>query len=55
MAKGVLYFLPLTHASELLRSTMLGQVFPWLPFAGLSAFGVVFFVGCMVALKKSDV
>lgn len=54
-AKAVLYFLPLTHSSELLRATVLGQSFPWLSFAGLSIFGVAFFTGCMVALKKSSV
>jgi ABC-2 type transport system permease protein len=53
-AKAVLYFLPLTHSSELLRAAALGQVFPWLSFAGLSAFGVAFFVGCIVALKRSS-
>jgi ABC-2 type transport system permease protein len=55
VAKVVLYFLPLTHSSELLRAAVLGQAFPWLSFAGLSAFGIAFFVGCMVALKKSSV
>jgi ABC-type multidrug transport system permease subunit len=54
-AKAVLYFLPLTHSSELLRATALGQTFPWLSFVGLLAFGIVFFVGCIVALKKSSV
>ncbi len=54
-AKVVLYFLPLTHASELLRATVLGQAFPWLSFAGLLAFGTAFFVGCVVALKRSSV
>jgi ABC-type multidrug transport system permease subunit len=54
-AEAVLYFLPLTHSTELLRATVLGMPFPWLSFAGLLAFGVAFFVGCMVALKKSSV
>jgi len=54
VAKAALYFLPLTHSSEMLRSTVLGQAFPWLSFVGLSAFGVVFFVSCMIALKKSS-
>jgi ABC-2 type transport system permease protein len=54
-AKAVLYFLPLTHASELLRATVLGQAFPWLSFVGLLAFGFAFFAGCMVALKRSSV
>lgn len=55
VAKAVLYFLPLTHSSALLRATVLGQPFPWLSFVGLSAFGLAFFVGCMVALRKSSV
>jgi ABC-2 type transport system permease protein len=54
-AKAVLYFLPLTHSSELLRATVLGQAFPWLSFAGLSIYGIAFFLGCTVALKKSSV
>ena len=55
VAKAVLYLLPLTHASELLRATVLGQAFPWLSFVGLLFFGFAFFAGCMVALKKSSV
>jgi ABC-2 type transport system permease protein len=55
IVKAVLYFLPLTHSSALLRATVLGQGFPWLSFAGLVAFGATFFVGCTVALKKSSV
>jgi len=55
VAKVVLYFLPLTHASSLLRATVLGDSFPWLSFVGLVAFGLVFFAGCMFALKKSSV
>ena len=55
IAKVVLYFLPLTHSAELLRSTVLGLSFPWLSFAGLLIFGVAFFIGCIFALKKSSV
>jgi ABC-2 type transport system permease protein len=55
VAKTALYFLPLTHSSELLRATVLEQPFPWLSFVGLSVFGVVFFVGCIVSLKKTSV
>ncbi len=54
-AKAVLYFLPLTHSSELLRATVLGLPFPWLSLVALLGFGVAFFAGCMVALKKSSV
>jgi ABC-2 type transport system permease protein len=55
VAKAILYFLPLTHSSALLRATVLGQSFPWLSFVGLSVFGIVFFAGCMLVLKKSSV
>ncbi|MDR2720413.1 MAG: ABC transporter permease [Nitrososphaerota archaeon] len=55
VAKAVLYFLPLTHSAELLRATVLGLSFPWLSLVGLLAFGVTFFIGCMLALKKSSV
>lgn len=54
-AKVVLYFLPLTHASELLRSSVLGQPFPWLSFAGLSIFGLAFFVASMYVTKRNSV
>jgi len=55
VVKAVLYFLPLTHSAELLRATVLGLSFPWLSLGGLLIFGVVFFIGCMVALKKISV
>jgi len=54
-AKTVLYFLPLTHSTELLRAAVLGSPFPWLSFVGLLAFAAAFFIGCMAALKKSSV
>ncbi|MCW3984233.1 MAG: ABC transporter permease [Candidatus Bathyarchaeota archaeon] len=55
VAKAALYFLPLTHASNLLRATVLGYSFPWISLVGLVAFGCVFFAGCMLALKRSSV
>jgi ABC-2 type transport system permease protein len=54
-AKVVLYFLPLTHSSELLRATVLGQPFPWLSFIALLGFCLIFFSGCIIALKKASV
>jgi ABC-2 type transport system permease protein len=54
-AKVVLYFLPLTHSSELLRATVLGQPFPWLSLIALLGFGLIFFLGCIIALKKASV
>jgi ABC-2 type transport system permease protein len=53
--KAFLYVLPLTHSSETLRAAALGQPFPWLSFLALLAFGLVFFIGCMLALKKASV
>ncbi len=54
-AQAVLYVLPLTHASACLRAAALGQPFPWLSFAALLGFGLVFFSGSIVALKKASV
>jgi ABC-2 type transport system permease protein len=53
--KAVLYALPLTHSSETLRAAALGQPFPWLSFLALLGFGLAFFAGCMVALKRTSV
>jgi ABC-type multidrug transport system permease subunit len=53
--KAVLYFLPLTHSSECLRAAALSQPFPWLSLLALLGFGLVFFAGCMVALKRASV
>jgi ABC-2 type transport system permease protein len=53
--KAALYVLPLTHSSESLRATALGQPFPWLSFLALMGFGLVFFAGCMLALKRASV
>jgi ABC-2 type transport system permease protein len=54
-AKAALYVLPLTHSSETLRATALGQPFPWLSFLALLGFGMIFFAGCMLALKRASV
>ena len=53
--KAVLYVLPLTHSSENLRAAALGQPFPWLSFFALIGFGLVFFLGCLLALKRTNV
>lgn len=53
--KVVLYFLPLTHSSQCLRAAALSQPFPWLSLLALLGFGLVFFAGCMVALKRASV
>jgi len=49
----VLYVSPLTHACLCLRSSALGQPFPWASIVVLVAFGVAFFALCFVALKKA--
>jgi ABC-2 type transport system permease protein len=53
--KAVLYMLPLTHSSQCLRAAALGQSFPWLSFLTLLGFGLIFFAGCMLALKRASV
>jgi ABC-type multidrug transport system permease subunit len=55
IVKAVLYLLPLTHSSQTLRAVALGQPFPWLSFLALLGFGLVFFSGCMMALKRTSV
>jgi ABC-type multidrug transport system permease subunit len=55
VAKILLYLLPLTHSADILRSTALGLSFPWLSFACLLIFGVIFFIGGLLTLKKSSV
>ena len=49
----ILSLSPLTHACLCLRASILGQPFPWLSIFILTAFGVVFFILCFVALKRS--
>ncbi|MDG6223484.1 MAG: ABC transporter permease [Candidatus Bathyarchaeota archaeon] len=53
--KIVLYFLPLTHASESLRAITLQQAFPWLSIVALLCYAGFFFAMSMVALKRSSV
>jgi ABC-2 type transport system permease protein len=53
--KAVLYLLPLTHSSECLRATTLGQAFPWFSFAALLCFGVFFLAGSMWLLKRASI
>ena len=50
----ILYLSPLTHASLILRASILGQPFPWLSLFILAAFGIAFFALCFVALKRSS-
>ncbi|MCW4034176.1 MAG: ABC transporter permease [Candidatus Bathyarchaeota archaeon] len=50
-----LYCLPLTHSSQCLRAATLGQPFPWFSLLALIVFGLLFFAGSMIALKRSSV
>jgi ABC-2 type transport system permease protein len=54
-AQVVLYVLPLTHTSLCLRAAALAQPFPWLSFVALLGFGIIFFLGCIIALKRASV
>jgi ABC-2 type transport system permease protein len=53
--KAILYLLPLTHSSQCLRAAALGQPFPWLSLLAMLGFGLTFFSGCMIALKRASV
>jgi ABC-2 type transport system permease protein len=50
----ILSLSPLTHACLCLRASTLGQPFPWFSLFVLMAFGVVFFILCFIALKRSN-
>ena len=50
----ILFLSPLTHACLCLRASILGQPFPWISLFVLAAFGIVFFILCFVALKRSS-
>ncbi len=52
--KAVLYLFPLTHSSQCLRASALGQAFPWMSFLALLSFGLAFFAGCMWLLKRTS-
>ena len=53
--KVVLYIIPLTHSSQCLRAVTLGQPFPWLSLLAIVGFGLAFFVGCMMVLRRASV
>ncbi|TFH22199.1 ABC transporter [Candidatus Bathyarchaeota archaeon] len=50
----IIYLSPLTHACLCLRASVLGQPFPWFSLFTLTVFGVLFFILCFVALKRSN-
>lgn len=51
----ILHILPLTHSSQCLRAVTLGQPFPWLSLLALGGFGLTFFLGCIIALRRASV
>jgi ABC-2 type transport system permease protein len=53
--KVVLYILPLTHSSQCLRAVTLGQPFPWLSLLVIVGFGLAFFLGCVLVLRRASV
>ena len=53
--KVILYIIPLTHSSQCLRAVTLGQPFPWLSLLAIVGFGLVFFLGCMLVLRRTSV
>lgn len=54
-AQAVIYALPLTNSSQCLRAAVLQQEFPWLSLLAITAYGLVFFVGCILAVERSSV
>ena len=47
-----IYLMPLLHSNRCLRAEALGQTFPWISFLVLIAFGFVFFLACLFALRR---
>ena len=52
-ARSILYFLPLTHASNAIRAAALGQNVDLCSFIVLAAIGVVFFVIALFTANKA--
>jgi ABC-2 type transport system permease protein len=50
--QGIISVLPLTHAAQTLRAEALDQPFPWISLIILIAFGLVFFSGSIMALRR---
>ncbi|MCL0036690.1 ABC transporter permease [Dehalococcoidia bacterium] len=51
----ILHILPLTHASQCLRAAILGQPFPWVSLLAIAGFGLAFFLGCVLKLRRMSV
>jgi ABC-type multidrug transport system permease subunit len=54
-AKALLYIIPLTHSSQLLRAIVLGDAFSWFSYGALLVFGAVFFTAGVFVLKKNSI
>lgn len=50
--QAILYCIPLTHASECIRSATLDWSFPWISFVILVAFGIAFFMINLYLVKN---
>ncbi|MBE0429789.1 MAG: ABC transporter permease [Thermoleophilia bacterium] len=49
------YIIPVTHASQCLRASFLGNPFPWLSLLVLGGYALVFFAACMQLLRRASV
>ena len=53
--QAVLWLIPLTHSSEVIRATALGAAFPWISLAVIVAYAVVFFLFNIYLIKNRRV
>ena len=53
--QGILFVIPLTHSSEVIRATALGAPFPWVSFIVICAFAVAFFLFNIYLIKNRRV
>jgi len=53
--QAILYVLPLTHSSEIVRASALGSEFPWISLFVLACFCAVFFAINMYLVKNKKV
>jgi ABC-type multidrug transport system permease subunit len=52
---AVLYLLPLTHASEIIRAAALDNSYPWASLLILIAFGAFFYLASLRVLRRTSV
>lgn len=53
--QAILFVIPLTHSSEVIRATALGASFPWVSLAVIVAYAVVFFLLNIYLIKNRRV